>query len=331
MFDFGNVSIKKPCVDPICKGLVFCLATFGQSAFSATLSLYPQINLSEKAISLGQLGKIHADQNVERKLSKIKFNVDDLISKSKKNDLEKSVIEAIVKQRVAHIDSLLVVVGPARVKIKRNMVEVSDSFLLDAIDDLQTEISSHYSNVKISTSTKFLNFPADGKGNWRLRPLEFAKVRAHSCFWFDRYFEGKVNGSVPFWVDIQAEKSVPIVTVKHQKGELLSASSLRYENRSISKIQSEPATIVSGVEYVVSSLKLPGEMIGRDDIYLRPEVIQGETILVRSVIGSITVLAQAIALEEGMVGDRVKIKIQGSDDILRVVVTGPGIAEVRGS
>jgi flagella basal body P-ring formation protein FlgA len=61
-----------------------------------------------------------------------------------------------------------------------------------------------------------------------------------------------------------------------------------------------------------------------------PEVIQGESIRLELVDGAVTLESAAIALTDGVVGQRVPVKPAASKDTVVVQVVAPGVVRISG-
>jgi flagella basal body P-ring formation protein FlgA len=132
-------------------------------------------------------------------------------------------------------------------------------------------------------------------------------------------------------VTVQAFGTAWIARRELPKGYVLQCADLDAQAIDLAALGSE---VVGGAcDAGLGRLKRPllaGTPLSRDYLQPVPEVIQGESIRLELVDGAVTLESAAIALTDGVVGQRVPVKPAASKDTVVVQVVAPGVVRISG-
>ena len=131
-------------------------------------------------------------------------------------------------------------------------------------------------------------------------------------------------------ITLAREILVPVATADLPTGTVIDGG--RIELKKV-RIEGDERRLATTPEEVVgtrlkSDVKA-GEPFALSGIDRIPVVARGDGMTVQTIVGSIKVSARARALQEGAVGDRIRVEVSAVSKLLWVVVTGPGSGVVR--
>jgi flagella basal body P-ring formation protein FlgA len=109
------------------------------------------------------------------------------------------------------------------------------------------------------------------------------------------------------------------------KGSVVDCSVVMRERRNI---QNMPPAPLSGpcnipLQHVVVRNIGAHDVLRSMDIGIPPAVAAGTPVNVTTAVGGIMVTARAVALTDGMVGDRIEVRLQRPARVRRIRITGP--------
>lgn len=162
------------------------------------------------------------------------------------------------------------------------------------------------------------------------------------------YGTGAVAGSVPVRVVLLLrDGTTRVVTVsarvrlfdtvvvaarKLDRLEVLSPSDLRLEKREVTGLADAYFTCTGDLVAVRSTgVLLAGSVIERDDVETIPLVKRGSGVMVAVVVGGVTVTSKARALEDGGLGDTIRVQDVITGRRLAAVVRGGTLVVLDGS
>lgn len=73
----------------------------------------------------------------------------------------------------------------------------------------------------------------------------------------------------------------------------------------------------------------PGHILTHNDLERIPVILAGDRVRLEVVNGSLTIAVEAVARNNGAVGDKVRLELPSSRKVMQAVVTGPGEAVVQ--
>ncbi len=130
-------------------------------------------------------------------------------------------------------------------------------------------------------------------------------------------------------VGVEIEREVCVVRAPIERRSAIEAESLVVESRWLTPDVS-PATLGESVGAEARSRLEPGQVLTASDVTPPIVVRRGEQVMVHYLSGPVILKTKARALEDGRVGDRIRLEVLGSKRRLEARVDAPGRAVVRG-
>ncbi len=138
------------------------------------------------------------------------------------------------------------------------------------------------------------------------------------------------NKSYNLWVRVEVYKDVVVAKNKIDRNAAVSEDDVELLNREIALLPERYFKDINDVigKYARTNIK-EGSIVYDWMVKLQPVIIKGSTIKI-TVIGSNLVLeTEGIALEDGQIGDKIKVRRIDSGKIFEAIVTGSASAEVK--
>jgi flagella basal body P-ring formation protein FlgA len=197
-----------------------------------------------------------------------------------------------------------------------------------AADALHTELAGRYEKIEIRQVGEVRALTLPPAVEFRVRPVGGAVAR-RMAVWIDIQSDGRTFAAVPVWFSVEAWKTVPVAKVNLAVESVLRADDLVMALRDVAQagkvVESIPAergtrlrqALVRGMPITESALE-PTTAISRN-----------QAVAVRIAAGGIAIETAGIAQANGRVGDMVKIKNPGSNEIFLATVLEPGVVSVN--
>jgi flagella basal body P-ring formation protein FlgA len=160
-------------------------------------------------------------------------------------------------------------------------------------------------------------------------PVTYAKPRGRFPMRVELSRKGEIvdKGSVSLDVRIFAELPVPIQNIKRH--ELLSADLFTFERFDITSITEKLLTEATQFENCRAKQNLAaGRYVPLRRIEKVPDIEKGDNVTIVGNGGLFEIRARGVALQTGLVGEKIKVKNTDSRKILVGEVTAPGIVEI---
>lgn len=128
---------------------------------------------------------------------------------------------------------------------------------------------------------------------------------------------------VTLWYAVGGSQEILTARARIDSGVAIDASSVQIDTRDAIALGCKPVTSVEQLQNMRATRAFgEGAALCADGIEPRPAVSRGETVLVRSVAGAVTIIAKGIALADGTLGETLKIKNPDNRRTYFAAVTG---------
>lgn len=135
---------------------------------------------------------------------------------------------------------------------------------------------------------------------------------------------------VPVLADISLLKPVVVVSQIVNRGQEITSRDIRLEARSFTSTDdigmTDPASVI-GME--ARRALRPSDMLKATDVQRKALVRRNQLVTILSRAGSITAQSAGRAATDGWYGDRIVVRIEGTQERLHAIVTGPGTVSVQ--
>ena len=129
--------------------------------------------------------------------------------------------------------------------------------------------------------------------------------------------------------DFAVSSQAIVVTELVERGSMIDPSNSRAESV-IVKLPNDAVTIPSQLNRATAKRRLtPGTIVRFSDITIQPHVIADESTTLQLKRPQFTLTMEAFAMEDGYIGDRIRVRNQESGEIIYATVIDIGLVEIR--
>ena len=129
--------------------------------------------------------------------------------------------------------------------------------------------------------------------------------------------------------DFATAQQAIVITSLLERGSLFDQSMIKLEMRT-GQLPQDAITELSQLARATAKRRLnPGSIVRFSDISIEPHVKAGQTVTLKVQRSQFTVTLDMLAVEDGYLGDRIKLQNQESNEIVFATVTGVGLTERR--
>ena len=128
--------------------------------------------------------------------------------------------------------------------------------------------------------------------------------------------------------DFAVSAQVMVVTELVERGSMIDSSNSRVES-TIVKLPGDAVTSPSQLSRAAAKRRLtPGAVVRFSDITIRPHVIAEKTTTLRLTKPQFTLTMEVLAIEDGYIGDRIRVRNQESGEIIYATVIDVDLVEI---
>lgn len=285
------------------------------------ITLQPVVNLKKSEILLKDISKISGNASQKKFI--------DFIENIKIKNLNKSVIKITkneVKKRLKenYIDlKNLTINGPKRVIVKRAMKEIKEAQI---INDAKRFLIKKYRNIDIIEIELNKNSIVVPVGKIAKRIYERSKSSNNIYLNYEIYVDGKKYLTLPLNARVKFVKLAPFAKRDIPKGKIIYSDDITFEKYK-SNGRREFLTKEDIIGKVAKVNIKRGSLIKR--YFLRPDfkVLKRKNVKIIYSKGSIQINLLGLALENGSIGDTVRVKNISTNKVIKCKVVGPWTVE----
>lgn len=290
------------------------------------LKVHPQIQASGRTVCLEELGTLYARKSERSAFKQVCLKKQDLISKlNSKGTLS---LQSIAEQIANKVPDLSVV-GPDKVIVQTQPTQTADQLIKVAHAWLQSELEKRFESVETVPSTRQPTGHWNANLRWQIRQESILPKR-HQCVWLDGYDNKGIQQSWPACFQVRAMGKVLVYNKDLAVGDVIEPDLVSSEMIDVTTLMDKPAELHAKSAYIASSLVKAGTPILESHARVRPDVLKNGSIVIVSKVGQVEILAQGYAIEEGQIGDEVRVKSKGGEEPFRAIVTGKDKVTIGG-
>lgn len=306
--------------------LALTLICSTHAASQPVLKIYPQIHASGHTICLDDLGTLYARQSEKTALKQVCLSRQDLLNEI---DGKGMLPLALIADQIAAKNSLISVVGPDRVKVQTQPAQTAGQLIKSAQVWLQGELEKRFESVEVAPAPHQPIGRWKNNLRWQVRQ-ESVLPTQHQCVWMDGYGKHGIQQSWPACFRVKAMSKVLVYGKDLAVGDVIDPALLSFATVDVTTLVTQPAELPTHSVYIASSLLKAGTPILENDVRMRPDVLKNGPVVIVSKVGHVEILAQGHAIEEGQIGDLVRVKSKGGDAPFRATVTGKDKVTIGG-
>jgi flagella basal body P-ring formation protein FlgA len=205
------------------------------------------------------------------------------------------------------------------------------TYIDPAREELRTWLKHRYDEYDIKVRGRYKNLQLP-RGNIEIRTRlgEAVNVNDNMNVWVDVLVDKNHYQTISVGFSVKAFAPVWVAVKSMKNGNIIQKESLRKEYKDIAKLNDAPVDEVLPTNERLKENVSEGEVIVASNLENIPDVSKGEKISVVAQEGAVTVTAVAIALDDGNMGDKIRVGKPNSDIVYHAVVMGRKLATING-
>ena len=138
----------------------------------------------------------------------------------------------------------------------------------------------------------------------------------------------KITRTRTVWFAVQGMQSVPVAARDIRAGEDVLSVDVRNDVRDALALGCTPTRGIDGVMRARHSIEM-GEAVCQRSVERRPAVARGETVTVHYMSGRVSVTTKGVALQDGAIGQKLRVKNPESHESFSAIVSSPREVVIR--
>lgn len=294
----------------------------------ATIELRPHVEVSRPVVTLGEVAWLESkDLALMRALVDLPLGPAPAAGRTAM--LQRATLAAWIRVRAGIPEEALQWVGPAAGEL------VAATRLLrgeDIAAAAEVALRDWLEAQGVRGELQRDGLPGDldmlaGEVALRPRSLQHLGLRPRMVVWVEIWSGENFVRAVPVPFHVQAWRAVPRATTALPAGAPLLEAVLVKEDVDVAAATSPPLADVPAGSRVRHALR-PGETLNPGNTEIQPLVQRGHWAALRSGAGLVTSEARVEVLQDGRLGDNVRVRQPGASGGVIARVTGPGLLEV---
>jgi flagella basal body P-ring formation protein FlgA len=307
--------------------LLSILMSIGVEVAAATIIKVPAVlNVSEQTPCVQNPGTVYGKQDERQRVRKACLPVSGLLARQ---DEKGMVTLAAIREIWTSLAPDIEVVGNDRIQLIQSKPQSVADLKLQARQWLEQKLQKRFEAVVVEQDNAIVSVLVSDTLQWQVRESEFYPKR-RQCVWMDGARDGQVRKSLPVCFRVQATAQVPVYNLDLAANDELDFRLLGRQMVEVTSLAGIPAELVHGVRYVTTGPVKSGAVLLAIDVRARPDVVQGKPVSILSQVGGVEIIANGIALEEGQIGDVIRVKADKGDEPFTARVEGIDKVKIGG-
>lgn len=304
-------------------GLCLGMVSLAASA-NPIFEFHPVIKITGNQLCLDQLGVLYQEKEAQLDITDWCVSTERLSTKTKQRRISRVELE-----KLFHFgEKNIAVAGPSVVRILWQD-ELSDQAPeTAAMQWLTNYLAGRYEQFYVAPiNRRALSISAETK-EWRVREKPL-RPRREECLWVDGFHGQRLTESHPVCFSLSAYRYVKVISEQSQRGDEVSSQRIEEQLVDVTRLDATPAQLVDGVDYLFTQPVSVGQVLTQHHITKKPPVVGGAGVKVISQVGSVKIVAQGVAMDDGELGDRVRVRLTPETDLFSAEVIDQGVVVVK--
>lgn len=207
----------------------------------------------------------------------------------------------------------------------------SNTLISTAQAYLSNTLKEHYESFQLAVvNVHVLRFESSGSLTMSATaqlptPIPIPK---RVCVWVDIYNHKRWMQRVPVWFSVKAYQKVWVTQKAINARDFLNPNDFKDDIKDIAGLTSRPVMDLSHLSEMRARMPLHAQhILQMDQIEKIPDVISKDKIRVVAKNKDVRIVANAVALKEGFIGDRILVRSLSSGEIFEARVLKKGVVE----
>ena len=293
------------------------------------LTMRDKVIVNESIVKLADVVEMFSGD--ARYINKIKsMNVLNLGNTVHYKRIDQDVLSSIIRSKIGGVNVVFNGSNNTVVKVKTQKINIDDivNEITDDISQLIAPITEDYT-VKYISKIKNFSIPA-GLVSYKYK-LPSSVIKKRVSVWTDIYVNSMPYKSIPLWFDIKVLDDVAVATTKLKAGKNLNLNDFALEKKDLTLLDKDVLKSKDVKNLRVTKSILPGEVLSYSLLGEIPLVSRGQKVKVISSYGNVSIFVKGYALDDGDLGESVRVKRNGTKRIFNAVVEKQGLVSAIGS
>jgi flagellar basal body P-ring formation protein FlgA len=312
---------------------MLCIDPAAAQTVLATIELPPAVIVNDPEVKLGQIARLTStDLLTMQRLTTLPLGTMSVANED--FVLDRASIARWVRSQTGLRENQIVWSGEPAIKINLAGVSLPSSAVIEAAHaSLIQWLSSHSERFEVRpiSESKDLNIPS-GPIRLSARPLLYERPISRMQVWVDLSGTAGVIRSVPVNFEVKAYTMATVAERDVSPGSAMT-SSLSEREVELTGLASPSATPKGFSSLASGNLRFrrglrAGDIVTTKDVEPIPVIQRGDWVVLRLVDGDVSMERRAEALQDGQIGQNIRVKFSSSDRSVLARVTNSGFVEL---
>ncbi|MFZ6646141.1 flagellar basal body P-ring formation chaperone FlgA [Undibacterium sp. TJN25] len=316
----------------LASGCMVSMACAAGSSTSVQVDLSADVAISQKRFTLGQIAVVKTDDNEIRKTVE-SLEVGQAPRVGYVEQYTKEELDRLIHSRVPLMRAALDWHGAKAVKVRAAGHSLDNAKVVESAREyLAKELGAKFKRVELNSAAPVADIELPtGEVSMTCRPLEMGRLYSRAPIWVDIRVNGEVYRSVVVTFTIKVAQEVYVAKRDLPAGTIALPSD--FETRT-EDVTDNPEGLVSanGLSEATRLRKAVGrgQMLRREQLSPEGLVFRGDSVKLILAEGGVVIETRAIAQQDGVVGQLVKVKPETSAEAFSGRVLVGGVVQVEG-
>ncbi len=305
-----------------------CIFVESSIAGEVILTMRDRVFVDTPKVKLSDIVESFSGNQAEISLIK-DFVIMDIGGSVQYRKIDNSLIKNSIEVNAKHVRPTFRGAVNTYVKLNTQTIDLTETInkIQQSITKKLSKLANKYSVTVSGTKHRFVAPRGKYKIEYRL-PEDIAVKRLP--VWVDVNVNEEHYRSMPFWFIISAYADVPVAARRLEHGQRLSKDAIKSIKRDITKYKNSASTRNTWKNLRTVQQLEEGQVITASSIEELPMVYTGQRVKIISRQGNVQLVVNGIAIEDGAVGDTVKIKRLGTARPFMGIVADKGTVTAIG-
>ena len=184
--------------------------------------------------------------------------------------------------------------------------------------------------IELAAPVPALDLPP-GKVSWQVRPVDADRLLARLPVWVDISVDGHYSRTAVLSYALKLGQVVRVARRDLPAGSVIAEADFEAKQQDVTEVLQE---VLPGNEFEAGARTKKsirkGQMLLRDQLSPQGMVLRGDSVKLLLSDGGLQIETRAIAEQDGVIGQRVKIRPETSVAAVTGLIVGPGVVRVEG-
>ncbi len=302
-----------------------------QSKVSIHIELKPEAIVSRRYVTIADIAQVSSADLVLKNAIEV-LRVAEAPRIGFIEQLTRNELSQLIRSRLTSLPQAPEWDGANSVKVRSaSRLVTADTFVDLAKRSVLKELRGKFEHVEVDLTSSVADIALPlGEASFVVRPIEQKHVYARLPVWIDVVVEGVVYRSVIVPFNIRVSQKVLVARRDLPEGAVVSSEDFSSKVEDVSAISDELVSVadVQGRLHVKRPLG-SGQILTRKYVSLPGAVSRGDVVRLVVAEGGVLIETRAVAEQEGVIGQRVKVKTDQGTGAISGRIVSAGVVQAN--